>query len=60
MYKHPTKMLLVLVYVDILIGYKEAEQMQELTESLHGNCGIKVLDDLFFLGMHVVRDYHGN
>ncbi|KAE8985413.1 hypothetical protein PR002_g22645 [Phytophthora rubi] len=58
-HKHPAKLLVVLVYVDdILIGYKNEEDMRELMNALEVKYGIKDLGELsWFLGMHVTRDF---
>lgn len=57
-YTNPDKMLIVLVYVDdILIGYENTKDMEELMTSLHDKYDIKDLGELsWFLGMRIHRD----
>ncbi|GMF33407.1 unnamed protein product [Phytophthora lilii] len=57
-YRHASKDLIVLVYVDnILVGYDKVEDMQELMSALHTKYDIKDLGELsWFLGMRITRD----
>jgi hypothetical protein len=58
-YTHPTNNLIVLVYVDdILIGYQDEREMNNLMQALREKYGIKDLGEInWFLGIHIHMDF---